>query len=201
MNRNTTDAYRFVDQKACPHAWYLVMESLHEQALFLYENATGQALLHHTDGDSRLIRTIDLSHKSVFLLAGFALENAIKAFLVYENPQWISNGRLSAKLRSHDLQKLEQASSLIPCHGRRMRILGAFQDGLESWARYPCSLSMEDTRDEAVLTPELWLSYLRLIRLYEARLRKLMECNWNGPHGFSGRYQFTGHGHPPVPRR
>lgn len=199
MSKVNSPAYRFVEQKACPHAWYLVMESLHDQAVFLYENAAGNTMMHQTDADDRLIRTIDLSHKSVFLLAGFALENAIKAFLVYENPQWISNGRLSGNLKSHDLQKLEKQSSLIPHRGRRGQILRAFQDGLESWARYPCSLVMEDTRDEAVLTLSLWLSYRRLIRTYERRLRELMENTWKGPNGFEGKYRFEGHGHPSVP--
>jgi hypothetical protein len=29
--------------------------------------------------------------KSVFLLGGFALENAVKAFLVYDNPSWMDS--------------------------------------------------------------------------------------------------------------
>jgi hypothetical protein len=199
MSKVKSPEHIFVQQKSCPHAWYLVMDSLHDQAVFLYGNASGSAVMHQNDGKGQLISTIDLSHKSVFLLAGFALENAIKAFLVYENPQWISNGRLSGNLRSHDLQKLEKQSRLIPHQGRRTQILRAFQDGLESWARYPCSLVMEDTRDEAVLTLPLWLSYRRLIRTYERRLRQLMESPWKGPHGFEGTYHFVGHGHPPVP--
>ena len=44
----------------------------------------------------------------------FALENAIKAFLVYENPQWISNGKLGRPLRSHKLIALQKQSKHIP---------------------------------------------------------------------------------------
>lgn len=145
------------------------------------------------------MRTIDLAHKSIFLLAGFALENAIKAFLVYENPQWISNGRLCKNLKSHKLVSLQDQSQRVPYRNRQNLVLKAFEDGLESWARYPCSLTVEDTRDEDTLTLELWLQYSRLIRSYEKRLRELLEESWNGPHGFSASYRFEGEvGYPSV---
>ena len=50
--------------------------------------------------------------KSIFLLGGFALENAIKAFLVYENPDWVSGGRLSRNLKTHSLTKLQAKAKL-----------------------------------------------------------------------------------------
>ena len=34
------------------------------------------------------------TNKATFLLCAFALENAIKAFLIYEHPAWISDGCL-----------------------------------------------------------------------------------------------------------
>jgi hypothetical protein len=74
--------------------------------------------------------------RSVFLLGGFALENAIKAFLVYENPQWVSNGRLSRNLKSHSLTALQSKSELVPYKKRHVSILKAFEGGLDSWFRY-----------------------------------------------------------------
>tara|TARA_R110002124_G_scaffold44422_1_gene135453 strand:+ start:11195 stop:11800 length:606 start_codon:yes stop_codon:yes gene_type:complete len=175
------------------------MDSLHEQAVFIYEHGDGQ-IMQEKGPNGRVERTTVLSHKSVFLLAGFALENAIKAFLVYENPHWISNGGLCKNLRSHNLVSLQSQSKFIPNRNRRNRVLQAFEDGLESWARYPCSLTAEGTRDEDSLTLELWLQYLRLIRSYEKRLRELMDEPWKGPHGFSASYRFEGEvGYPPVP--
>ena len=125
---------KFVDF-ANPHSWLLTAVNLHDQALFL-NCSIGRSMLTRTDqeGDST---TWDGVNKSVFLLGGFALENAIKAFLVYENPQWISNGKLSSQLRSHSLVLLQKKSQQIPYKNRYVSILREFEAGLESWARYP----------------------------------------------------------------
>jgi hypothetical protein len=130
---------QFVEM-ANPHSWLLAADNLHQQAILLYSQR-GQSVMHITDMKSGIIKTRDGTNKSVFLLGGFALENAIKSFLVYENPQWISNGKLSKRLRSHSLTKLQKESALIPFKNRYLGVLLQFEEGLDSWARYPCSLS------------------------------------------------------------
>jgi hypothetical protein len=67
--------------------------------------------------------------KPVFLLCGFAVENAIKVFLVYENPNWVSNGRLSSRLKSHNLSGLQNQSNLIPRRKSGIRVLQEFESG------------------------------------------------------------------------
>lgn len=134
----------------------------------------------------------DAANRSMFLLGGFALENCIKAFLVYENPSWISNGRLSRLLKSHSLTALAAKSNLLPYAKRGVPILRAFEAGLETWARYPCGLSIEDSQREQVLDEKLWLGYLRLMRAYVRRLKSLLSKMWHGPHGASGYFQFAG---------
>ena len=133
-----------------------------------------------------------MRNKSVFLLGGFALESTIKAFLVYENPNWISNGRLSRKLRSHSLTKLQAASSEIPYKKRLLWVLSGFEEGLESWARYPCALTVENSAEEGQMGAKLWDGYLRLMRAYGNKLGRLLCREWRGPHGFFGRYIFEG---------
>ena len=64
--------------------------------------------------------------------------------------------------------------------------------GLESWARYPCALSVTDTEAEQNLPPALWENYLRLMRAYGKTLMALLQQGWNGPHGVSGRFEFQG---------
>ncbi|WP_146394824.1 hypothetical protein [Planctomycetes bacterium CA13] len=55
-----------------------------------------------------------LTDRPTFLLASFALENAIEVFLVFQNPSWVSNGRLAKPLRSHKLSALTGKSHNIP---------------------------------------------------------------------------------------
>jgi len=135
-------------------------------------------------------RNID---KSVFLLGGFALENAIKAFLVYENPHWVSGGRLSKKLQSHVLTDLQQGSKQIPYKNRHIRVLKAFESGLNSWFRYPCALTVETTLNEGRLFDHLWDDYRKVMRAYGKKLTTLLGKGWKGPEGSSfGRWILEG---------
>ncbi len=184
------EASRKFVEIANPHSWLLTADNLHAQALFL-NRSTGRAVLTRTDWEG-VSTAWDGVNKSVFLLGGFALENAIKAFLVYENPQWISHGKLSSRLRSHSLVSLQKQSRHIPYKNRYLSVLREFEAGLKSWARYPCSLTIETSTDETVMRGELWEVYLRLMRAYGNRLKGLLGHGWRGPHGFYGRWTFSG---------
>lgn len=120
---------RFVEM-ANPHSWLLAADNLHLQALLLYSRQ-GQSALTLKDFKTGVVKTWDSTNKAVFLLGGFALENVIKSFLVYENPRWISNGKLSKRLRSHSLTKLQKQSSLIPFKNRYLGVLEQFEEGLK----------------------------------------------------------------------
>jgi hypothetical protein len=173
---------------ANPHSWLLAADNLHAQAKNLYREQ-GQRMLTFVSSDGSEISS-DLSDKSVYLLAGFALENAIKSFLVYENPHWRSNGKLSKQLRSHSLVSLHRKSELIPYRNKYIWVLDAFEQGLESWARYPCGLSYETSLKEGHISPKLWEGYLRLMKAYGNKMTHLLRGGWVGPHEFSGRWKF-----------
>lgn len=181
---------RFVEL-ASPHSWLRVADNLHGQALHLYSRQD-QSATTLEDFKNSVRKTWDDTNRSVFLLGGFALENAIKAFLVYENPNWISNGKLSRLLKSHSLTSLQKQSSLIPFKNRYIGVLRQFEEGLESWARYPCSVSAVGAMDEPILQPDLWQGYTRLMRAYGNRMKKLLSSSWHGPHGYYARYEFRG---------
>jgi hypothetical protein len=189
LNQNDKNSEQFVREWANPHSWLLAADDLHEQALAQYRRRDGSVLMIRKDGETK---SWDRVHKSIFLLGGFALENAIKAFLVYENPELVANGKLS-HLRSHSLTKLQAKSKLIPYKKRHVAVLKGFEAGLESWARYPCALTFERTEEADSIAPELWAGYLRAVRAYGIRLQSLLSKKYCvGPHGFSGRWSFSG---------
>ena len=144
--------------------------------------------------DGQAVTWYQSYNKASFLLCGFALENLLKAFLVYENPHWISNGRLAKNLKSHELTKLQGQSKLVPYKNRLIWVLEEFENGLESWARYPCALVAEETIPSRQMTPELWNGYLKLSASYRNKLRLLLSQMWNGPHGACSRAVFQGKG-------
>jgi hypothetical protein len=175
---------------ASPHCWLMVADNLHEQAVGLYKNR-GNAFVTRTDRRGERFPR-DSTNRAVFLLGGFALENALKAFLIYENPSWVSNGRLARLLRTHSLTKLNQNSRLAPYKKRYTWILKEFEDGLESWARYPCALSLEDSRHESSLGERTWNGYLFVMSAYGRSLQKLLSAGWSGPHGCDRSSRFSG---------
>ncbi|MBY3094914.1 hypothetical protein HFO65_29980 [Rhizobium laguerreae] len=201
----TDENKRFVEVFANPNAWLMMADNLHEQATEIYRGRSGSTIITKVNANQEILRQTRAIDKSVFLLGGFALENAIKAFLVYENPQWVSNGHLSSKLRSHSLSGLQKQSKLIPYKQRYLHVLEAFESGLDSWFRYPCALTVQDSKEEDHLFDDLWDGYCKVMRAYGKKLKTLLGDGWNGPHGWYGRWKIQGpslgYGEPLSTRR
>ena len=117
---------------ASPRQWLLTAASLHEQAVALYRRRKESGVL------ARRAAGWDNADRATFLLCTLALENAIKSFLVYEHPEWVSDGYLHTEVRSHKLVSLSRRSTLIPHRKRDRWVLAAFEEGNESWMRCPC---------------------------------------------------------------
>jgi len=196
MSRHSRQTMFSVEQSkefekyAIPHSWFLVASELHEQAKSLKENS-GTAITMHDYVNNRT-NNWKASNRATFLLSGFALENILKAFLIYENPNYIENGFLSNSIKTHKLTKLAKKSHLIPYKDRSIKTLEYFEDGLESWARYPCGLNLGQTKEQELLEERMWKNYMWLMKAYKTRFKKLMAKAWQGPHDFEGSYNIEG---------
>lgn len=97
MGRNRvftrTECEAFVDA-ANPYQWLLSAESLHRQALALWRNKGNGQIAFTREGQPTL--TWDFTNRSTYLLAAFAMENMLKSFLVYEHPEYVADGYLTA---------------------------------------------------------------------------------------------------------
>jgi hypothetical protein len=98
---------------------------------------------------------------------------------------------LAKAIRSHSLTRLRSMSRLVPYKNRYSGVLAAFEDGLESWARYPCALTHQGKSYERQVTPELWAGYTRMFSTHQVRLEKLLTGVWRAPSGaeFHMRYE------------
>jgi hypothetical protein len=178
-------------EAAQPHAWYLVADSLHSQAVAIRSDA-GRSYLIRRDTKMGIDSRWDWTDRTAFLLAGLALENLIKAYVVYENPSWISNGKLSGKLRTHKLVELAHLANSLPYRQKSMKTLQAFQEGIDSWARYPCALDVSRDSAQKVMSDKTWRGYRWLIRSYGKRMLRMLQVEWRGPHGLSVQYKIEG---------
>lgn len=180
---------RFEDA-ANPHAWVMSADRLHGQAVAL-RSQYGRAQIVLSSRTGPPVHW-DETGKATFLLCAIALENAIKGFLVYEHPEWIADGYLHPVVTSHKLTSLADKSTLIPYTKRDRWILKAFEEGNESWMRYPCGRRANDVTIEPSFGDKLWFGYLRVMTGYSRKIRRLLEKGWKGPHAFEGSWTMTG---------
>jgi hypothetical protein len=103
---------QFVEM-ANPHSWFLTADNLYEQTIALYR-LRGRSSITRIDYRTGITTRWDDTNKSVFLLGGFALENAIKAFLVYEPQLGFEREtvKISPIAQTHFAQKQVQAYSI-----------------------------------------------------------------------------------------
>jgi hypothetical protein len=177
-------------ESASPLQWYEVAKLLHESACRLYRTRD-QSLVRYTNHGRELSVERSAVNRPVFLLAGFSLENVLKAYVVYENPKYVSEGRLGQQLRTHKLTVLLDRCRQVPYKARHEGLMRIFEEGLNSWARYPCGLSATDSDIEGVLSERLWSRYERTFAVVSTKLERLLSRNWVGPHGTGGRVTFT----------
>jgi hypothetical protein len=132
---------------------------------------------------------MDDTNRATFLLGAYALENAIKAFLIFEHPSFVADGQLGRAIRSHKLVSLSQLSNLIPYRDRDAWILAAFEAGNESWMRYPCGRNADELQPEDQMTTRLWNAYRRVMRGYGSKLKRLLGRGWTDPYGEKSTWQ------------
>lgn len=177
------------EAQAVPHSWFLVAVDLYDQAQVLFATRTTQQW--SLTGEGPAIKW-DGANRAAFLLGGFALENMIKAFLVYENPSWISGGKLAKQLKSHKITHLVNLSTRMPNSSGVQEILGAFESGLDDWARYPCGSTWEKTKSPHVLDSDQWYVFIDFFSQCGQKMMELLRERWKGPHAFEGCYTMDG---------
>jgi hypothetical protein len=169
---------------ASPAHWLEIAKDLNEHARLLRRSDLGTVQFTNAQRRTTLRPR---TNRGVFLMAGFALENLLKGYLIFENPNYVANGILSKTLRTHRLTRLRRMSRYAPYKNRYEAVLSAFEDGLESWARYPCGLTHQGKSYEELVTPELWAGYSTMFVIYQGRLEKLLTKTWRAPSG--GEYE------------
>lgn len=187
MNR-PSEADKYFASRATPVAWYEVAKLLNENAQTLFY--TRSEKITYVDYERNVRTETYTINRAVFLLSGFALENLLKAFIVYENPSFVENGKLSNTLKSHKLSKLHEQSNMVPYKNRYKWVFESFEEGLNSWARYPCGVTSQSTTIEKAVTEKLWQAYKSVFALYSTRLEKLLSKKWQGPYGDESSVKF-----------
>ena len=149
-----------------PRTWWLSSNRLKEAADVLRDSCWPKKKKRHDQEAA----TADFRLGPVYmLLTGLAVEDALKAILVAENPHLVEEQRISTDLATHDLRDLWGRAGLPRCrqHDQLLDCLKSFV----TFARYPVSktkqsmgtmieASFQEESDFAAVT-RLWASMER----------------------------------------
>lgn len=172
-----------------PLNWLVSADRLHEAAKTLRKHRRTKVSKRDAAGSGSWF---DGENTSCFLLAGFAAENVIKGFLVYEQPSLVANGKLARALLSHNLVSLAKRSNELPKLVYQERVLRALSDGLSTWSRYPVGCEVGDSSSEHEMSDGLWEDYLGFASESGQRLLTLLGALWTPAHGEPGRIEHKG---------
>ncbi len=128
---------------AMPSEWLGYAEDLADAAEALWTDRNQGMRLETTGQRERPTTSTKTSAhaRSYILLAGLALENALKALLVAGDPALVNAGVLAASLKSHKLTELAAKIPGAGITGEETQILETCQEAIPYWGRYPIPLS------------------------------------------------------------
>lgn len=97
--------------KAAPCEWQDLAEELKTSMDYLWEKEKWGKKIKYDDIDGYQEKS-NIS-RTWLLLAGFAIENLLKGLIIAKNPSYISNGKLSRKIRNHELLRLARLCNIF----------------------------------------------------------------------------------------
>ena len=124
-----------------------------------------------------------LISRTWLLLAGFAIENLIKGLIIAQNPSYISNGKLSRKLATHEISNLAQSIKDISLSIDEENLLIILEKCIPSWGRYPIPIHIDELSPEINATDKIKESFEILFDKFCTQIEEILKHEWKGPHG------------------
>jgi hypothetical protein len=169
-------------KKSHPVYWYQVADELYDSLIFLYsENHSIINYNDHVNPDNNIVYPV--ISKSYFLLAGYCLENIIKALLLVENPDFIGNGKMNKKLLSHDLVYLFKMSKKIRVSKSEKELLAILSEATPYWGRYPIPRTSDKIKEEVFLDPDIHDCFMYLFKRVTSKLYHITKDGFIGLEG------------------
>ena len=190
-DRRQNDINIFV-RDASPGEWRSLAGEFRDSAELLWNdrsNGLRGVLAQRTeavDGELRVVnetKKIYSVSRSYFLLAGFALENLLKGFIVALDPTLITDGKLNPQLKTHKLTTLVDKIEELELTESELRFCSVAEKAIPYWGRYPVPLSFNNLVPEVGLTAELRNGFLSLFDRLDEKLYMEIRDGWNPGNG------------------
>jgi len=190
-DRRQKDINIFV-RDALPGEWRSLAGELRDSAELLWNDRSNglrgilEQRIEVEDGEVRIInetRKIYSVSRPYFLLAGFALENLLKGFIVALDPTLIKEGKLDPQLKTHKLTDLANRIKELELTESERRFCSLAEDAIPYWGRYPVPLTYNKLVPEVGLTDELRSSFLSLFDRIDEKLYIEIRDGWDSGGG------------------
>lgn len=178
---------------ATPDAWRDCASELRNSAELLWKDRSNSLRVEAVEGweldengqleakaESKKIYSVS---RSYFLLAGFALENLLKGYLVAANPSLITDGTLSKDIKTHKLSILFKKIEGFDLDSQESEFCSIAEQAIPYWGRYPVPLTFSKVVPEVGLTDELRQGFLTVYDRLDERLYEKIRDGWDSGVG------------------
>ena len=183
MDRPPYDKNQIFVMKAGPDNWLDYAEELRNSMDYLWERKTWGIKMEYDDIDG--FKEKSTISRTWLLLAGFSIENLIKGLIIAQNPSYISNGKLSRKLATHEISNLAQSIKDISLSIDEENLLIILEKCIPSWGRYPIPIHIDDLSPEINATDKIKETFEALFDKFYNQIEEMLKNTWKGPHGCS----------------
>jgi len=180
-----SDKIEFV-RHGSPSEWEDYAEELHQALDILWQQEANGLLIKYESFDQQVKKKTHIS-RTWLLLAAFSIENLLKGILIYEHPEYISNGCLASNVTNHSLTNLARNINLSEYEPNEIKLLEILEEALPAWGRYPIPLTAREIQKEKNLTCNIKETFDQLYAKLDRYLYDHFKDGWQGPHGFRFR--------------
>ena len=189
MDKHPYDLNQIFVMKAGPNNWLDYDEELRNSMDYIWERKTWGTKMEYDDIDG--YKEKSSISRTWLLLAGFAIENLIKGLIIAQNPSYISNGKLSRKLRTHKIFNLAMSIEGITLSEEEQNFLRTLEKCIPSWGRYPIPINIDELSTEINATDKLKETFEALFDKLHNQIEGILSKKWKGPHGCTLNYSVS----------
>jgi len=170
--------------QASPSNWMHYANELKTSLDILWKENNSALILNYKSSSNLISKKKSIS-RPWLLLASFVIENLFKGLLIEENPEYISNGRLSRRVTHHRLNEIAGEISDLELSESEIELVSVLQTCLPYWGRYPIPLTTEEIKEETFASTNLHSKFEQLYYKLDLLLYDRIKNGWAGPHSFN----------------
>lgn len=175
---NEEDYIKFV-QRAGPSEWNDYAREIKDSLDILWKER--DRFLKVSSRRNQILKKPTIS-RTWLLLASFSIENLLKGILIYENPNYISNGSLSKKVSHHRLSVLTEEIDSISLTDDELEVIEVLESCLPYWGRYPIPKKAHEIENEIVASSDFKSIFEFLFNRLDKHIYDSIKYGWEGPH-------------------